>query len=59
MKFGKKNQDPVKEIKEAADDVLEELDGDAMQQISGGVNRLAGLPRAENQSIDKDLRDNG
>lgn len=60
MKFGKKNNDPVKEIKETADDVLQELDGDAMQEISGGANNpFASLPRQENQSIDDDLRSNG
>ena len=59
MKFKKSKEQPVKEIEEAADDVMQELDSDAMQQISGGDNRFAGLPRAQNQSIDGDLRSNG
>lgn len=58
MKF-KKNNDPVKEIKEAADDVMEELDIGDLHQVSGAGNPFANLPRAENQAIDDDLRNNG
>ena len=57
----RKSREPVKQekTKEAADDVLQELGSDDMDQVNGGINPFAGVPRAENQSIDKDLRDNG
>ncbi len=57
----KKNREELAKEKQAneADDVLQELDGDAMQEISGGANPFASLPRQENQSIDDDLRSNG
>ena len=61
MKF-RKNHEPVKKEKttEAADEVLQELDTDAVQQISGGAgNPFANVPRMENQAIDDDLRNNG
>jgi hypothetical protein len=56
----KKNHEPEKETKvnEAADDVMEELDGDLLNQVSGAGSPFA-IPRAENQSIDSDLRNNG
>lgn len=61
MKFSKKNQEqPVKETNEAADDVMQELDSDAVQQISGGAgNPFANVPRANNKPIDDKLRNNG
>ena len=60
MKFGKNREpNPQEKTGEAADDVLLELGSDDMDQVNGGINPFAGVPRAENQSIDSDLRDNG
>ena len=56
----KKNIEDLKKEQENVSDVMQELSEDAMDQVSGGAgNPFADIPRADNQSIDSDLRSNG
>ncbi|MBR4656232.1 MAG: hypothetical protein IKO68_06605 [Oscillospiraceae bacterium] len=55
----KKNIEDLKKEQENVSDVMQELSDDVMDQVSGAGNPFADIPRADNQSIDSDLRSNG
>lgn len=61
----KKDKEKAKEkagqkLENTADDVMQEVDEEAANEFVGGVgNPFANLPRANNQAIDSDLRNNG
>ena len=60
MLFKKNKETAKKELEDAADDVMQEVEEETASQFAGGVgNPFANLPRANNQAIDDDLRKNG
>lgn len=48
----------VKEEKKPVEDV-KSLSKDDLQEVTGGVNPFAKIPRVDDQPIDEDLRKNG
>ena len=54
----KKAQDAVEQTNKALTDVMEELDDETMNQVSGAGSPFD-RPRVDNQPIDDDLRGNG
>ena len=57
----KKNRESEKQAQaqNALADVMQELDDDALNQVSGAGNPFANVPRVPTQPIDDDLRGNG
>ena len=54
-----KNNKILKEQEKKADDVMQELDDEAMDQVSGAGNPFANAARVPTQKIDSKLRNDG
>ncbi len=59
MKTNKTNETSKKEQEKKTEDVMQELDDETMDQVSGAGNPFANAARVPTQKIDSKLRNNG
>ena len=55
----KRAQDAVTQANEEIDSVMQELDDDTLQELSGAGDPFADRPRVSTKSIDSSLRNRG